>query len=260
MKNSDVYRELHLLTVSSDSLKQERYRVVSEKRLRIFLNRHPLVEMQYLPGKERELGVGFLHSAGLIRHKDQISSITWDSQNSNLQIEAEVDQEQTEDFLKHLTLGSGCGLAWSDKEAVAEKAIQTDIHFKRELVRKNLLGFLSQSRAGRIVRGVHSAALYLEEKVVCQADDIGRHNAMDKVLGECFLEGVNLSEMMMMTTGRLTYEVILKAVRHGVPLIATRSVATTMALALAEKFHLCLVGSLRGETFTVFSAPYRISV
>jgi FdhD protein len=255
-----VYRDIPLLTIGPDSARKESYRVVAEERLRIFLNRRPLVEMQYLPGREKELGVGFLRSAGLISHKDQIVSIDWNLQNSNLQIEAKVDEERSEDFLKHLTLGSGCGLSLADTDTSAEEAIQTGIQFNRESVRKNLIDFLEKSRTGRKTRGVHSAAVYLGEKSLCQADDIGRHNAVDKVLGECFLKEISLTEAMLLTTGRLTFEMVVKALRHEVPLTATRSVASTMAVDLAEKFHICLAGGLRREKFTIYSASYRISI
>ncbi len=259
MNKSDSYRDISLLTVGPGSSGQESYRVVCEERLRIFLNRRPLVEIQYLPGKEKELGAGFLLSAGLIGHKDQIISIDWDPENANLQIEAEVDGERSEDFLKNLTLGSGCGMSLADTDTSSEEPLQSDIQFDAELVRENLVDFLEKSRTNRITRGVHSAAVYLARNSLSQADDIGRHNAVDKVLGECFLKGVDLSEAMLLTTGRLTYEMVVKALRGGVPLTVTRSVASTMAVDLAEEYHLCLVGGLRGDTLTVFSASYRIS-
>ena len=258
MKQSSVYREQSLLTVGLDSAKKEPHRVFAEERLRIFINRQPLVEIQYLPGKEKELGVGFLRSAGLITHKDQIRSIDWDSQNSNLQIDAEVDEVNSEDFLQHLALGSGCGLSLADTDMSSDKPLRTDTHFSPETILKNLVGFLEKSRTGRVTRGVHSAAVYMDDNQLCQADDIGRHNAVDKVLGECFLQGSDLSKSMLLTTGRLTFEMVVKALRHGASLTATRSVASTMAVDLAEKYRLCLVGNLRGKTFTVFSASYRI--
>jgi FdhD protein len=232
--------------------------VVSEERLKIFLNRRPLVEVQYLPGEEEELGAGFLRSAGLIRHKEQIHSIDWDSHHGNLQIEAEVDEEQTEDFLNHLTLGSGCGLALADTDTSSEEILETDIRFDRESMRKNLIDFLERSRDQRESRGVHSAAVYREDKLLYQADDIGRHNAVDKVLGAYFLREAHPDKAILLTTGRLTFEIVVKALRHRVPLVVTRSVASTMAVDLAERYGICLVGGLRGETLTVFSAFYRI--
>jgi FdhD protein len=259
MKKSPVYRQIPLLTVSPDSAKHEPYRVVAEERLRVFLNRRPLVEIQYLPGKEKELGAGFLRSAGLINHKDRIDSIDWDRQNHNLQIEAQVKLERSEDFLKHLALGSGCGMSLADTDTSSEEPLQADTCLDRASVLKNLAGFLEKSRSEKVTRGVHSAAVYLGEKTLCRADDIGRHNAMDKVLGECFLKGTDLSKAMLLTTGRLTFEMAVKALRHRVPLAASRSVASTMAVDLAEKYRLCLVGGLRGKTFTVFTASYRIS-
>jgi FdhD protein len=255
---SGVYREVSLLTVGPGSAERESYRLVCEERLRIFLNRNPLVEIQYLPGKEKELGAGFLHSAGLIGHKDQICSIDWDQENANLQVEAEVDEERSEDFLKNLALGSGCGMSLADTDTSSEEPLKSDIQFDHESIRENLVDFLEKSRTMRITRGVHSAAVYLARKPLCQADDIGRHNAVDKVLGECFLKGIDLSQAILLTTGRLTYEMVVKALRGGVPLTVTRSVASTMAVDLAEKYRLCLVGGLRGDTLTVFSASYRI--
>ena len=232
--------------------------MVCEERLRIFLNRLPLVEIQYLPGMEKELGIGFLRSVGLISHRDQVGTISWDSLTANLQIEAQVDQDQAEDFLKHLTLGSGCGMSLADTDTSADDAILADTQFNRESIRENMTRFLQKSRTERATRGVHNAAVYQGTELLCQAEDIGRHNAVDKVLGECFLRGVDLVDAMLLTTGRLTFEMAIKALRHRVSLVGSRSVASTMAMDLGEKYRVCLVGAFRGETFTVFSAPYRI--
>jgi FdhD protein len=254
-----IYRETTLLTVGPGSAEREPGRVISEKRLRIFLNRRPLVEMQYLPGKEKELGAGFLRSAGLIGNVEQLRSLDWDGQNSNLQIEAEVEEERSEDFLKHLTLGSGCGLSLADSDTSNDAVLAVDTCFDGHAIHKNLVDFLQKSRAGRFARGVHSAAVYRGENTLSMADDIGRHNAVDKVLGDCFLQKTDLSGAMLLTTGRLTFEMVVKALRHGVPLVATRSVASTMAMDLAEKHRLCLAGGLKGEKFTVYSASFRIT-
>ena len=106
---------------------------------------------------------------------------------------------------------------------------------------------------------VHSAGLFHEgQKTICIAEDLGRHNALDKVIGGGLLKNVDFSTILAASTGRQPLEMITKCLRANIPIIATKGVPTTLAIETAEKAGITIAGLVRGDTMTVYSHPSRI--
>ena len=113
----------------------------------------------------------------------------------------------------------------------------------------------------RQVGGTHSAALFdAQGKGVTLAEDIGRHNAVDKAVGHCLLRGIALEDKLLITSGRASYEMAVKAVRTGIPIVATISAPTSLAVQLAQDHGLTLVGYLRGGRMNVYTHPHRVEI
>jgi len=111
----------------------------------------------------------------------------------------------------------------------------------------------------QVVGGTHSAALFdATGQPVAQAEDIGRHNAVDKAVGYCLLRRIPLEDKVLITSGRASYEMAAKAIRLGIPLIATISAPTSMAVQLAEDRALTLIGYLRGGRMNVYTHAERL--
>jgi FdhD protein len=110
----------------------------------------------------------------------------------------------------------------------------------------------------RSTGGAHAAALCEEGRVLVFKEDIGRHNAVDKVFGECLIKGIEADGKILLTSGRISSEILLKAVRRGIAILASRSAPTSLAVQFAEKAGMALVGFVRGRRMNIYSNAYRI--
>jgi FdhD protein len=107
---------------------------------------------------------------------------------------------------------------------------------------------------------VHTAKLYIDEKHSFVGEDIAQHNALDKAIGKALLAGVDMSRSFLMVSGRLSSEMVAKAVMHQVPILASRTASTCLGLMIAEKFGLTLIGFVRGDRMNIYRHPQRIKV
>ena len=107
---------------------------------------------------------------------------------------------------------------------------------------------------------MHAAAVFdLKGQAIAVCEDIGRHNALDKAAGYCLLRGISLRDKVMVSTGRASYDMVAKAVRLGVPIIASISSPTSLAVELAESLNCTLLGYLRGKTLNIYTHRWRVS-
>lgn len=114
------------------------------------------------------------------------------------------------------------------------------------------------SETYRLTRGVRNTALATLDEIILFRDDIGRHNAVDKIVGHLFLRHIPLQDKVLLTTGRLTSEILIKAARVGIPVLVSRNIGTSLAIELAESLGITLIGFARGGRFTVYSGRERL--
>ncbi len=118
--------------------------------------------------------------------------------------------------------------------------------------------FQQKSSLFRKTGGVHSCALGTTEEIQVFADDIGRHNAVDKVFGECLLKDISTIDKVLLTSGRVSSEILLKVVKRQVPIIISPAAPTDLATDLAQKLNLTVIGFVRGKRMNVYSAAERV--
>jgi FdhD protein len=107
---------------------------------------------------------------------------------------------------------------------------------------------------------VHSAALCTEDKILLFYEDIGRHNAIDKILGRCLLESIPTRDRIMITSGRVSSEIISKVINAEIPFLISSSAPTSESIKLARVFGVTLIGFVRGERFNIYSNEWRVKV
>ena len=107
--------------------------------------------------------------------------------------------------------------------------------------------------------GVHSAAIAERDQILFYSEDIGRHNAVDKIVGECILKDISLEDKILLTSGRISSEIVIKGAKLGLPLIVSRSAPTSLAVELARETGITLVGFARGKRLNIYSHSVRIA-
>ena len=234
--------------------------VVIERPLTIFLNGQEIVTVMTVGDYPDMLAVGFLLNQNMLRMDDEIISIDYDS-DIDVVVVRTKRETNFEQQLKKKTLTSGCaqGTVFGDLMEKFEK-----ISIKSSTILKTTwLYSLSQKinstpslylKAGAI----HGCVLCREDQPLVYMEDVGRHNAIDKIAGYMFLKGISAEDKIFYTTGRLTSEMVIKTVQMGIPILISRSGFTAWGVELAKKAGLTLIGRAKGRRFTALSGIERI--
>ena len=231
--------------------------------LTIMLNGDQLVTVLCSPGELEALAAGFLFSEGMIRSKDEITGLTLDSERGIVRIRTAGDKKADEKlFMKRvLTTGCGRGMAfYSYADLDRKKKVLSDLKVTPEEVFSLSRRFQTASELYKSTHGVHSAALCDTREVLVFAEDIGRHNAVDKVLGRCLLKGIAVTDRILVTSGRISSEILFKAAGSGIPILVSKSAPTDMGVDLALELGITLIGFVRGGGMNVYAGQERIDL
>jgi FdhD protein len=249
--------------------------LVTEEPLEIRLNATPLSVTMRTPGHDLELTAGFLFTEGLIERREQIVSLNYgktdygktkDPQASGNIVDARLTEPSLdpERMRRNFFMSSSCGICGKASiEAVKAQGIRRpNPNFL--LDPEVLCTFPGSLKVAQSIfdrtGGLHAAGLFdAQGKLVVLREDVGRHNAVDKVVGWALLAGkLPLSDYALMVSGRGGFEIIQKALLAGVPLLASVSAPSSLAVRLAREAGLTLVGFLRGRRFLVYSGEERL--
>jgi len=257
----EATRPFRVLRAEACGRKEVLDRIVQEEPLHIVLNGEHLVSLLSLPAMQKELAIGFLLSEGIISRVEDITSLDVDNETGTVSVRATVDEKAIRDLFQARTLTTGCagGVTGVNLEEPSRcKRINTAMRIPAELIPKRMKEFEKRSSVFLATGGAHSAAAATLEKIVYFAEDVGRHNALDKVVGQAALSGDRLSDKILLCTGRISTEMMVKVIRQKCPIVISRSAPTSRAIELAETFFVTLVGFARGRKFNVYSCPQRI--
>ncbi|TWG89563.1 FdhD protein [Mesorhizobium sp. J18] len=230
-----------------------------ERALTLYLNAQEIVTMMTINDYPEYLAVGYLLNQNMLKPSDVVTGIDYDD---DLQVVVVRTEHGTnfEQKLKKKTLTSGCaqGTAFGDLMEALE-----DIHLPEAELRTSWLYQMTRTinttpslylEAGAI----HGCVLCKEGTPICYMEDVGRHNAVDKIAGWMYRHGIDPADKILYTTGRLTSEMTIKTVRMGIPILVSRSGFTAWGVDLARQAGLTLVGRARGKRFIVLSGEERI--
>jgi len=235
--------------------------VAKESPLTIILNNRELVTLLCSPENLKYLAVGFLFSEGLLKSKDEIKKIIVDDRRGVVRVETEGDEELAGDALFKRFITSGCGRGASFYSAI-DAQDQVKVESRLEISTPEVLAlvheFQHRSQVYRSTGGVHSAALCDIRDILVFNEDIGRHNAVDKIFGACILNDIATDDHILITSGRISSEILLKIARRNVPVIVSKSAPTNLGVRLANDLGVTLVGFVRGKRMNVYTHAWRI--
>jgi len=237
------------LKYKSGNLKEEYCNVSEEKLFHIFINEKHLVSLFALPKDLDELVTGFLVSEGVTNYEN-IKEIR--RANCELWVKTKEGVNETKAELR----SSGCSGVAVQK---APKTVESKQKFDKDVI-LNSLGYLEKSKEWKLTGGTHFAALISPDGEFLHGfDDVGRHNALDKIIGWALINNHSLQDKFILFTGRLSTGMVMKVSRAGIPLLVSNTAAISQAIKTAEELNITLIGFARYPEFNVYSTFWRIN-
>lgn len=224
--------------------------VVREQPLVVYVNGEKFVTLLCSPLKLDALVVGYLWLEKVIASLDDIAHLAVSEVDGRADVtlthEVELPQERI------LTSGCGGGITFRIDPRLFPR-VHSSIRVRPEQLFQRMKELFAAAENYRVSRGIHGAALTDGDRLLLVAEDVGRHNAVDKIMGEALLKGIPTRERILLSTGRISSEMLLKAARMEVPLVASRTSPTEMAVSLAEQLGLTVVGYLRSGSLNLYA-------
>jgi FdhD protein len=232
--------------------------IVCELPLTINLNGRELVTTLCSPTELEYLVAGILFSEGIIQNREDIAAITVDfaAGTAEARVAGCTDGNRTA-FRPLVASGGGKGASSYAAGRPGFPGVQSETRVSAAGVQDLVSNFLHYSDAYQVTHGVHSAALCDAQKILVFSDDIGRHNALDKVFGRCLLEGISVAGGIIITSGRISSEILLKVAKRGIPVLISKAPPTDMGIKLATELGITLVVARRDE-IAVYSHDWRV--
>ncbi len=262
--SEQITSQAEVLKFQQDQAAQElSEQVASEELCQIILNDKLIATIACSPADLRELAAGFLFSEGIIGKIDSVAEP--EKVDDGYKVEVCGELLADEDALENRILTSGCagGSSLAQKKLSDEPDEEIRVGMFVRVSRQELLDLNKQmDRRAEVYHqtgGVHSASLCRPDRIIFRTDDIGRHNAADKVIGWAKLNGMDLHDKLLLTTGRISSDIALKALRVGITIVASRAAPTSRALAYAQRLGLTVIGFARGKRMNVYTWPNRCS-
>ena len=234
----------------------------SERPITVFMNDVEIATMQASPRDLEELAVGFLVAEGLLSDRDALETVDSDYKRGLVYVASR--EPVPEDFTyrtRYVTSGCGQGVTFSSVgHARGLEPVRSDLVVESE----QLYAMMGQMARGaemyRDTGGTHACALGRAGEVVLLREDVGRHNAVDKLLGRAWLDRVPVADAVLLTTGRISYEMAVKAAKARVPVVVSRTAVTDLAVEVASELGITVVGYARGGKLVIYTHPHRVRV
>lgn len=226
-----------------------------EEQILLYVNGATLVGLMCTPVALEELALGFLWNEGLIAGMDEVVSARVCGSGRCVDVWLTKDIEPP--ALRTITSGCSGGTTF-ESLVEARHPVVSDLCVTPEQVLALMARLQEAARLYRQAQGIHTSALADGEELLCVAEDVGRHNTLDKLAGGCLRRGMPMAGRILLTSGRISSEMLSKAARMEVPLIVSRTAPTSLSVALARAWDITLIGYVRGRSFRVYAVPRRI--
>lgn len=234
--------------------------VVRELPVTLVLNNQELVTLLCSPADLKYLAVGFLASEDLVHGRDEIRLVTVDDKRGVVRVVTHAREEVDPELIFRRVISSGCGRGASFSSASDASSLKVDsaMQISADEIFSLVNEFQHSSRLYPATHGNHSAALCDRHGILVFGEDIGRHNAIDKIFGKCLLEDIATADRAIITSGRVTSEVLHKVAKRRIPLLISISAPTNLGVRLADTLGITLVASVRGRKMNVYTHGQRV--
>jgi len=232
----------------------------SERPVTIYLNDVEVATTQSTPSDLEELGVGFLVSEGLLEDREALRTVDVDAKRGFVWVTSdEVVPEDLVHRTRYLTSGCGKGVTFSSVgHARGLEPVTGDLTVTADELYRYVGDMARAATLYRDTGGMHACGLAFDGELALVREDVGRHNALDKLLGRAWLDRIPTRNTVLISTGRISYEMAVKAAKAAVPIVASRSAVTDLAAEIGAELGITLVGYARGGKLTVYTHPQRV--
>jgi FdhD protein len=234
--------------------------IACERPLTVMLNWKEIVTLMTLGSRPEALVLGYLKNQSFLNDPEALESVIIDWETNTAAIVTKESLEHLEPALKKKTVTSGCGQGTMYgnvmKQLEGYKVPQTEI--KQSEIYDALEALTHHNDTYKAAGAVHGCAVCQGNSVLSFVEDVGRHNAVDTLAGEMWLQGESGDDKIFYTTGRLTSEMVIKVAQMGIPVLLSRSGVTQMGLELAHQFGITTIARAKGRRFQVYSGVEKI--
>lgn len=232
--------------------------VIEEALVSIYVNGQELATIMCSPIEQEMLALGFLYNEGVIDALEEVALVRANVARSVVDIFLNRSDFEPP---RRMVLTSGCGGGVTLQHLTeAHPPLQTDFATTPQIILERMRDLQGAARLYSQVRGVHTAVLANRDRLLVSAEDVGRHNAVDKIAGKALQAGIDTTDGIVLTSGRISSEMLGKARRMGVPLVVSRTSPTSISIRLAQAWNICVVGYVRQGSMRVYTCPQRLGM
>ena len=241
--------------------------IAGEHPLTLYLDRRELVTLMTLGGAPEALAIGYLRNQRLVESVADIDSITvdWDVHAAGVKTRAGIDRFDEKTAKRVVTTGCGQGTMFGDLMAEIDAVnLPADARLSEEVLYTVMERVRKYESIYKQAGAVHGCALCSNAgasrgEIVCFVEDVGRHNAVDAIAGQMWLDGVDGGDKIFYTTGRLTSEMVIKCAQMGIPFLLSRSGLTHMGHEIARRVGITMIGRCQGRHYLLFTGKHRFT-
>lgn len=232
--------------------------VIDERYISIYVNGEELATLMCSPIDHEALTLGFMYNEGVIDALDEVGYLKKNVSGSVVDV-----------FLNHsdfspprrLIITSGCSGGITTQDLTKSYLpLETDFVTTSDVLMARMRDLQGAARLYKLVRGVHTAIIASTDELLVSAEDVGRHNAVDKVTGKALQAEIDTRDKLLLTSGRISSEMLGKARRMGIPIVASRTAPTSMTVQMAHIWNICVVGYMRRGSMRVYTHPQRLGI
>ncbi len=258
----DYTKEIIIEKFYEDKIETLEDFVIKEDKIEFFLNGKKFLSVMSIALHQDAHIVGFLLSEAVINDFSDIQSINISEDGLKVEVIANVSDEGYANLFKEKTLTSGCciGVTGNAEKVFDCAFINSDYKIKSKDILANMRLFNNSSKLFDNTGCVHKAELILEDGTIYVAEDIGRHNAIDKVIGLASIDKKDVKRSVLYATGRLSMEMVVKCVMHKIPIIVSKAAVTFQGIKSANEHGITLIGFARGTKMNVYTHSGRVIV
>lgn len=244
--------------IQGEDIEQVKGGVIEESLVSIYVNGQELATVMCSPLDQEALALGFLFNEGVITSLDDVGHVQANLPRTT--VDVLLYEEQFEPP-RRMIITSGCGGGITLQQLTETyPPLESEFQIQPQIIFDRMRDLQSAATLYKQVRGVHTAILGSEDALLTSAEDVGRHNAVDKVAGKALLNQIETRDRILLTSGRISSEMLSKARRMHVPIVASRTSPTSISVRLAEAWGICVIGYVRQGGMRVYTHPQRLGL